>query len=256
MRVTTNRTLAAALLVLGAAAAFAEPVRLKYNCSKGDQSKYKMTMLGTTELFMGDRIQETVLTTEMFLTQRVEDVADTGVITMGTSIDSGKVVVNGMPNPLPYTGQKVQTQMLRNGEIVSAGAGPNFNNSQLIFPDRPLNVGSTWEATLPPNDQVPVPLKVRYTYDGRDTFKAADGKLVPCVKIRSQVSTDPAAPASEGMKLTVKADGTILFDDAKGRMLNNTVESNMEMVMKRTVGEVTHSLITRMKMTIILEIQY
>lgn len=260
MKAQIRARLALSLLCLTmlVAAMPAQAFRLKYDVAKGDEARYKMLMMGDTKLFVGTRVQETVLTTEMYMTQRVTEVdANTGVITMNTGIDKGTLTVNGIQSPLPYAGQTTQTQMLKNGEIIADGAtaGANFNNAQLVFPDKELQIGDSWQTELPPNDQVPAPMTVKYTILGWERYQTPAGRRFRCLKIQSEVGTDPAKTVQQGLRLKVKAEGTILFNLEKGQLVRNAVDSNLEMILKQEIQGKVETLITRMKMTTVLEIQ-
>ena len=150
-------------VVITAAALFAAPgmakeVKIAYSVTVGDVAVYKMNMNGVTTIFVEDQTQQTVIDNEIFMTQKVVEVdPKTNIITFETKIDSGKMEINGLANPMPMVGQILQTQMLKNGEIIAnAGAGgQNFNNLQLVFPEKAVTVGSTWSTDVPASAQVP-----------------------------------------------------------------------------------------------------
>ena len=242
--------LALAILTSGAAQA---GVVLKYQAEAGDKASYQMLMEGNTTVFVGDRQQKTQLSTEIFLKQEVDEVQQSGVIGMTTTIESGRINVNGVPSVIPNVGQRVKTNMHPNGAIIDTqGMNQNLNLSQmqLIFPAEEIEVGSTWSNEIPPSLQVPVPLSVTYKVVGFETIKG-----FKCIKILSQVRSGAKANI-EGLKLDVQADGTIYFAYEKGMMVKNDVKSAMNMILKRVVNNKSESIITKMKMDMKMEYQY
>jgi len=121
---------------------------------------------------------------------------------------------------------------------------------QLIFPDDPVEIGSSWSNKIPPSLQVPVALEVTYKILGFETIK--DFK---CIKVVSQVRSGKTSKI-EGLKLDVTADGVIYFAYEKGLMVKNEVKSAMSMVLKRVVNNKAESIITKMKMDMKMEWQY
>jgi hypothetical protein len=238
--------------LLGAASAHAGVV-LRYKASPGDKASYQMVMEGSTTVFVGDRRQKTDLTTEIFLKQEVDEVADTGVIGLTTIIESGRINVNSVSSVIPNVGQRVKTEMHPNGAIINTvGMNQNLNLSQmqLIFPEKEVEVGSSWSNEIAPSLQVPVPLSVTYKIVGFETIK--DFK---CIKIVSEVRSGEKSKI-EGLKLDVQADGVIYFAYEKGMMVKNEVKSSMNMILKRVVNNKAESIITKMKMDMKMEWQY
>lgn len=249
-------SLGAVLLASGlAAAAPAEAgIQLRYQSKAGDKASYQMVMEGHTSVFVGDRTQKTDLKTEIFLTQETNEVTDAGVISVTTVIDSGRIEVNSTPSVIPNVGQRVKTEMHPNGAIINTQGlnNPNLNLSQmqLIFPDKAVEIGSSWENDIPPSLQVPVGLHVVYKVVGFEKIKGLD-----CVKIQSEVRSGKESNI-EGLSLDVKADGIIFFAYQKGMMVQNEVKSTMNMILKRVVNNKSESIITKMNMDMKMEWQY
>lgn len=228
-------------------------VLLRYRAEPGDSAAYQMVMEGNTTVFVADRKQATDINTEIFLKQEVEEVSDSGVISLNTIIESGRINVNGNSSAIPNVGQRVRTEMQPNGAVVNTvGMNQQLNLSQmqLVFPDDAVEIGSSWSTKIPPSLQVPVALEVNYKIVGFETIK--DFK---CIKILSQVRSGKKTKI-EGLKLDVKADGVIYFAYEKGLMVKNEVKSAMSMVLKRVVNNKSESIITKMKMDMKLEWQY
>lgn len=227
-------------------------VLLRYAVKVGDQARYKMTMSGTTTIYVAEQTQQTVITNEMNLTQRVKSRdAGANVITYETKIDSGDMAINGVGSPLPMIGQVIETTMSDKGEMLAAnGANPNLNNLQLVFPDKAVKVGDTWSVELPPNAQIPVPLTVKYTVLDFPVFRNR-----PCAKIESVITSGKGQGEIDGMSLEMSASGTIFFDPARGQVVSNKVGSDMKMVLKRILEGKPASIITRMQMSVHLDLQ-
>jgi len=228
-------------------------VQLRYTSQAGNKASYQMVMEGTTTVFVADRRQKTDLTTEIFLTQETSEVSDAGVIGLVTTIDSGRINVNGVSSVIPNVGQRVRTEMQPNGEILNTqglNANLNLSQMQLVFPDRELEIGSTWSNTIPPSLQVPVGLDVTYKIVGFEKIKGKD-----CIKILSEVRSGDSSTI-EGLSLDVKADGTIYFAFEEGMMVKNEVKSSMNMILKRVVNDKQQRIITKMSMDMKMEWQY
>lgn len=253
MKIAATRTLGLALaaLVLGSSAQAG--VRLRYKAQPGDKASYQMVMEGNTTVFVAAKQQKTALTTEIFLSQEVKEVLDSGSIAMDTKIESGRIVVNSVPSVIPNVGQVVRTEMQPNGQILNTQGMQNqlnLNQMQLVFPDKELEVGSSWSSKLAPSLQVPVGLEVTYKIVGFETIK---GKS--CIKILSEVRSGKKS-SIEGLTLDVSADGTIYFAYDEGLMVKNEVKSQMKMILKRVVNNKPESIITKMNMDMKMEWQY
>jgi hypothetical protein len=244
--------LAVAVLATAGLQAQTKGVKLEYGSKVGDTSTYHLTMDGNTSVFVGDRNQKTAIRTEMYLTQKV-DAFKEGVIDLMTKIDSGSVNVNGTTSLLPNVGQQVKTSLKKNGEIVStSGFGPsiNLNQMQLVFPDKELEVGSSWTSVMEPSPAVPVTLNVEYKVLGFEKIRDFD-----CIKMASSVRSG-AKTTVEGLQLKVQADGSIYYAYKEGKMVKNDVKSTMEMILKRVIDNQPQSIITRMAMDMQMELQY
>ncbi|MBF0543700.1 MAG: hypothetical protein HQM08_04670 [Candidatus Riflebacteria bacterium] len=217
-------------VVIGASAQ--EKVLLQYNPKPGTTTKYKMNLQGTTVVTAMQRAQKTDLQTDMAIEQKITGVDPKGNVDMATTITEGSITVNGTPTPLPAVGQVIKVKMAKNGEVVSTEGmdnQTNFQNMQIKFPDHPVGTGESWETTINPNPQLPIPLKVKYTFLGLEN---SDG--YECAKLQSVVSTDQGAAGS--INLNVKANGKIWFAYKEGIMVKNEVVSTMNMVMENDMG--------------------
>lgn len=234
------------LLSVALAATAQEPVLLQYNPAPGTTVKYQMNIRGTTVVTAMQKAQKTDLETNMKLEQKVTGVDKQGNIEMTTTIQEGTITVNNTPTPLPAIGQIIKVKMAKNGEVVeSEGMDQgNFNQMQIKFPDKPVKTGDSWDSSIQPNPQLPIPLSVKYTVLG---FETVDG--YECVKLQSNVVSEQGQAGS--INLNVKATGKIWFAYKAGVMVKNEVSSNMIMVMESDMGGGKKEKIdTRMNLTL------
>jgi hypothetical protein len=221
-------------------------VRLSYNVKAGDVVGYQMSMEGTTNITLGEQTQQTALTNDVQLTQKVAAVDPaTGEILFQTTIDRGSMAINAISSPLPMVGQMLETRMKPTGQIVSSsGMDQHLQNMQLVFPDKPVKVGTTWSIEVPPSAQVPVPLTMTYIVTGFEKFKGRD-----CVKLSSSIMSGKESQM-EGVTLDMSAQGTVYFDHVKGQMVSNDVKSDMTMTLKRVIQGAEATILTHMLMRV------
>ncbi|MBF0408498.1 MAG: hypothetical protein HQM10_14195 [Candidatus Riflebacteria bacterium] len=247
-------TLLVVLFFLGlvAGASAQDKVLLQYSPKPGTTTKYKMNLQGTTVVTAMQRAQKTELKTDMGIEQKITGVDPKGNIEMATTITDGSITVNGTPTPLPAVGQVIKVKMAKNGEVISSegmDSQTNFQNMQIKFPEKPTGIGESWEATISPNPQLPIPLKVKYTLLGFETVDGFD-----CAKLESVVTTDKGGAAGS-INLNVKANGKIWFAHKDGIMVKNEVISTMNMVMENDMGGGKKEKIeTRMNLKLIMGI--
>lgn len=220
------------LVGVAVSASAQDSVLLQYNPKPGTTTKYKMHINGNTVVTAMQRAQKTDLETDMTIEQKVTGVDKNGNVDMTTEIKEGTITVNKTPTQLPAIGQIIRVKMAKNGEVLESEGmdnQSNFQQMQIKFPDKPVKVGDSWEAVISPNPQLPIPLKVKYTFLGKETVDGFE-----CAKLQSTVTTDKAEAGS--INLDVKADGMIWFAHKDGIMVKNEVKSNMLMVMVNDLG--------------------
>lgn len=220
------------LLSLSLSAVAEEKVLLQYNPAPGTTAKYKMVIRGNTVVTAMGRAQRTNLETTMKLEQKVTGVDKQGNIEMTTTITDGTITVNQTPTQLPAIGQIIKVKMAKNGEVLETSGmdqQANYNQMQIKFPDKPVGVGDSWDASIQPNPQLPIPLSVKYTVLGFETVSGQE-----CVKLQSTVSSEQGSAGS--IDLEVKANGKIWFAYKQGIMIKNEVVSHMKMIMENDLG--------------------
>lgn len=227
----------------------ATPVKLEYNLDKGDVTKYQIKMISNTSLGYQGKIDKIDTESNLTMTQRVVDKDEkTGVMYMLTAIEDVKTTVNGLPSD-PETAkaaERVFTMHIRkNGEIVDAQglqSDMSMQQMQLSFPDKPVDVGSTWDHTIAANDKVKVPLYMKYEVTG---FKKVDG--VDCIVIKSSVVSKAQDKVEGTDSLDVKADGEIFFDHSTGKIIHNSVKGNFGSVSIQEINGKPEPVVTKVE---------
>lgn len=227
------RTGALALLLLGTATGAATAGSLlRFKGAAGDAAVYQMKLGGSTTVFYGQRKSASQMSSEAFMTQRVDAVADDGTLELVMTVDSGRATVDGREQALPVTGRQTRSALRPDGETRSRGeaapAGLDVAQLQLVFPEQPVEVGTSWSKRAPPSEAVPVALETTYRVVGFEQV----GEL-PCVRIVSEVrSVGP--PARPDFEVAMQADGVILFAHERGFMVDNQVHAQMTMAFLRS----------------------
>lgn len=227
--------------------AFAKPVKLEYNLAKGDSAKYLIKMDSNTSIGYQTKIEKLAIQSSMTMAQTVIDKDEKeGTMYVLTSIENVKSTVNGMPvEPAQNkAAEKVFTMHIKtSGEIVDAQGlqtDLSMQQMQLSFPNKPVDVGSTWEHTIPAAKDIKVPLQMKYVVTG---FKTIDG--VECVVIKSNVTSKPKEKTEES--LDVKADGEIVFAYSTGKIIENSVNGTFGSVSLQDIGGKPEPVVTKVE---------
>lgn len=244
-------TLGLALLFIFALAAdlHAKPVKLEYNLPKGDATKYSIKMDSKMSVGFQTKVEKVDTQASMTMTQRVIDKDDAGTMYMLTAIEDVKTVVNGIPadQETNKTAEQVFTMRIKpSGEIVDAQGlrqDISMQQMQLAFPTKPVDVGATWEHVIPANQQITVPLHMKYEVTGFKKVGEAE-----CVVIKSSVVSKPKEKSEES--LDVKADGEIVFDYTAGKIVENKVKGNFGQVSLQEIGGKPEPVVTKVEITL------
>ena len=227
--------------------AFAKPVKLEYNLAKGDSAKYLIKMDSKTSIGYQTKIEKIDIQSSMAMVQRVIDRDEKeGTMYLLTSIEDVKSTVNGMPvDPAQNkTAEKVFTMHIKpSGEIVDAQGlqtEMSMQQMQLSFPNKPVDVGTRWEHTIPANKEIKVPLLMKYEVVG---FKTVDGH--ECAVIKSNVVSAPKEKTQES--LDVKADGEIVFAYTEGKIVENKVTGTFGSVSIQDIGGQPQPIVTKVE---------
>ena len=134
----------------------------------GSIAVYRLSLRGVTTTAIGDMDQKIDVDTEMYISQACEKVADNR-ITLVTSIDSGKSNVNGDVTVPETVGARYQVVMEPSGKILesSQSIGGETTQMQIVFPDKPLRVGDSWEQIIPIQNGK-LNLRATYALEGFD----------------------------------------------------------------------------------------
>jgi len=114
------------------------------------------------------------------------------------------------------------------GNMLSEDGLKNMVQGNLSFPEEAIEKGKTWDQ----KQDIKMPFgtlatKMQYTYQGAEK---RDGKELEKIGFKTKLSLepDPKSPLSISMKGS-EGQGRILFDNKKGRLIENTLEQTMQM---------------------------
>ncbi len=237
------------------ASVYAKPVKLEYNLLKGDLTKYHIRMVSKTSLGYQGKIDKIDTESSMNMVQRVIDKDKDGIMYMLTSIEDVKTTVNGLPSDPAQAkaAEKVFTMHIKtNGEIVDAQglqSDMSMQQMQLSFPSKPVDVGSTWEHTIPANEKVKVPLHMKYEVTAFKKVKGHD-----CIIIKSTVISKSKAASDTPDSLDVKADGEITFDYKTGKIVQNKVKGNFGSVSLQDIGGKPEPVVTKVEIKLYMKL--
>ena len=234
----------------------AKPVLLQYNLKKGDVVRYKIKMLSKTSLGYRGQIDKIDSESNLTMVQRVIDKDEkTNVMYVLTSVENVKTTVNGLPSSPAQqkAAERVFTMHIKpSGEIVDAqglNGDMSMQQMQLSFPTKPVDVGSTWEHTIPANDKVKVPLNMKYVVKEFKKVKGHD-----CIVIKSTVISKPKAKSNTPDSLDVKAEGEISFDYKTGQIIQNKVKGNFGSVSIQDIGGKPEPVVTKVEVKLLMKL--
>ncbi len=212
----------------------------------GDEHRYQLIQDSTTATeFMG-RKMEMPSTTDITLTQKVENV-NQGEIHLVLTYDSFDMEMNVGGKEIPGTmgekmvGQSISMKLRENGEIIEpqgiqsmvALQGPSSDVSSMffslypIFPDRALKVGESWTQNQEMDQtQMGVTIENKYTFARREEKKGYKCAVIDFTLTMSVESTGEAQMKMEG---NGTGNGTIYFAYEKGLIVESGVELDMTM---------------------------
>lgn len=226
MRYSHGRIGALGLLVLLSGTEADAGVRLRYKGEAGAAAVYKLAVNGQTTVAKGDRQSGRNLGSEVFLTQTIERVLEDGSIQMRTTVSSGAKTVDGQASVSPAAGRVSFTKLSPLGAVEVQGQGSAAappSAMQLVFPDGPVEVGTTWSNTAPPTKEVPVAVETTYKVLGKARVADHD-----CVRIATRVRSVGEANRP-GVQVKMEASGTIHFSPDEGRLIDSEVKASLEM---------------------------
>lgn len=224
MTTTTRTRVRPGFLLL--AALLAPPLSagqtLRFGWKAGLELRYRLRITGKTTATLGERHETTELRTRLNLTQRVLAVGADGAARILTRVESGKVVRDQAPAEImpPREGSMRMDDRgtVLDGAAVTSGAAA----LQLVFPEGPVSVGDSWYNSLPATEEIPVPIRVRYTVLG-----VAQEEGYRCLRIGVQIETVKAAPVAAPIQLEFEAAGSMLFAPDPGVLIDSLVTTDM-----------------------------
>lgn len=238
---------------LSAPAALAqEKVLLKYDLQPGSISVYRINLRGLTTTTIGEMKQKVDIDTELYVSQAVEAVAKDGTTTITTSIDSGRSDINGEVTIPDNVGQRFTATMDRTGKILEAPVMPDGNEMsqmQIAFPSEPLAIGAKWTRE---NELQGGKVKLIAEYELAGFEQIGNRR---CAKIVSVVTSAGGGNPSGRTFVGMKANGVIHFAYDDGLIVKNVVTSFMDIKMTSSFGEQEQEILTKMFMTMTMELR-
>lgn len=225
MRTPSKTRARPGLLLLGAlllAPAAPAGELLRFGWKPGLELRYHLRITGKTTASMGERHETTELRTRLHLTQRVLAVGADGAARILTRVESGKVQRDQAPSEVmpPREGSMRMDDRgtVLDGSAVATGAAA----LQLVFPEGPISVGDSWYNSLPATEEIPVPIRVRYTVLG-----TALEEGYRCLRIGVQIESVKAAPVEAPIAVEFEAAGSMLFAPDLGVLIDSLVTTDM-----------------------------
>lgn len=211
-------------LILLAAAPGARPGELRFGWRAGLELRYRLGIDARTTVDLGERSSSTSLRTSLHLTQRVLAVSPDGAARILTRVESGRTSAEDGPTrvmpPRQGTMRMDDRGNVLDGDLMDAGSAP----LQLIFPARALEIGDSWFNALPPSEEIPVPIRVRYTLVGS---RQAAGQR--CLELALEIDSSPASALESTLHLEVQGTGTVLFAPDPGLLVSSRVSCDLSL---------------------------
>lgn len=235
-------------LLLACPALIRAGTQLRFGWRPGLELRYRLTIQGKNSVGLGERTQASTLSTRLHLTQRVLAVGKDGVARVLTRVASGRTRRDKQDSkvlpPRQGTMRMDPRGRILDGSLLEQGPSP----LQLIFPDRPLEIGDSWFNSLPPSQEIPVPIKIRYTLTGRQESMGLE-----CIRIGLVIEGARASALEGPMELGFQARGEILFAPREGILVSSDVHSDLGLSWKLPSGEEEQAVHSRSSFDMLLE---
>lgn len=240
-------------LAITTGGAFAGQV-LRFQGKAGDAAVYQMAVHGKTTIQQGKKRSDSRIGSEVYLTQRVAAVSEDGVQDLVTTVDSAQTLHKGERKASALAGRKSRSKLHPNGVTTNesaAEAALAVSQLQLVFPDEPVQVGSTWSRVLPPSQAVPISMKSTYKVVGFE--RRGDHE---CVRIATKIRS-VGKPSREQVEISMQADGTIYFAYDQGFLVDSKVDASLKMAFSQAKeAKVQDKVNIETKMTATIGWQY
>ena len=155
-----------------------------------------------------------------------------------------RTVVNG--KEVAYTPPQKEAQRLIDVKGYRKKANKtaaDFDKFDVILPNYPVAVGESWTYTAPPTSDLPLYLVTKYTLA---KVEKRDGRDVAVIDASTRASeTEPI----RRLKISVHAEGRILFSCGDGVLLSSTFKVNViTEPLAGTIGRITKRIKTSMRL--------
>lgn len=254
----TRISLLCALVVLalsGSAVLAQGEVALRYKFEKNKPLKYRLNMASKAEFTMPDNnVQNLNMKTYIELTQELIEAKADGSFRIAVSIDKATQVVNGQNSPLQNMPPTLVT-MLPNGEIVDAAAAssaPGAQQLQMIFPQKALKEGESWEQEQ--NIQQPLPLTTKTIYTLAQRSAPFPGYPKAVALIKNQMNLENSTTET-GETVTSETRGNLWFDVERGCIVRSKAHSDFSFDLPINIpGMLPEGATVKVKMQLQIEI--
>jgi len=208
MKIKPFLIIALGLVAIAAIAVAADPITLKRTVTVGETLKYKLTasfdagQVGSQATVTGD------------ITNKITKIESNGNFDVESTQQNLKIDVGGQTID-GDSGTTKTTVMQPNGQLVEI-RGENLSPqdyrlaalNEVIFPDKPVNMGDSWSATIPDNAKTgAVAATLNYVLVSEETVDTIDSYKISIV-IKETKGDTPAS--STGTVWVSKADGSVV----------------------------------------------
>lgn len=199
----------------------------------------------TDTMFRNGSYQKLVSTnSQLYIGLRTIRTLENGFLQQRVGVNAGNTLVNNQVYPHPALGEHIEYILSPWGGIPKAiGTGNQFQvkDLQLVLPEEPVSVGSTWRVTMPATASFPLEAVCEYE------VSSIIGALVI---IRSKIEAQKDNVIGK-LSFTMKGSSQIIFNAEEGLLLRNESTQYLEVGHK---GDQERS--TRLNMNSILELQF
>ncbi len=231
-----------------------ETVQLRYKFEKGKPLTYRLIMKSRASFAMPDgAVENQDMTSTMEMEQDLLEKLDDGNHKVTVTVLNAKQTVNGQARQIPISEGHTQVITMKpNGEVVGDPAQQPSASSQLqmVFPDRPLSEGESWEQTSNISEPIPLETSTRYTLEKIQTSYPGYGETV---LIRSTMGIqNERTPTGEQVNSTTK--GNLWFDRRRGCIVRSKALSSFRFDLPVNIPGVIKSTV-KVNLDLDIEIQ-
>lgn len=216
------------ILILAAPVLAQEKVALQYKFEPKEKLKYKLNMTTEAKFQTPDgSTRITSMKNTMELDQELIEKKEDGSFRVAVTITKADQQIDGKPAQLPVpVGNTVLLTMKPNGQVVEGAgevpAGSQQPQLQMLFPEKPVGTGDTWDQSSKILQPIPLETTTKYVVESMAAEAPGyDGKVVA---IKSNMAMENEKTPT-GEAVSSKTDGKIYFDTNRGRIVASKASS-------------------------------